>query len=428
MPKLKSPAFPAGGGTAGCDLRKGPTGAGAPRPFDDTRTGAAQAIRPHYGGGSIVNLMRSIGDACAAAPLPYPPLDCLDGDELARARNLVLLVVDGLGADYLRKTPGGALLQSLTRCAITSVFPSTTASAITSFLTGLAPQQHALTGWHMYFEELGEIAAVLPLKPRDPASPPWRPRSVGQRIFHQEPFFKALGRASFALAPAAIVRSEFNTRHTAGAQRVGYVSMRHLFEQLEEVVRLPGRSKYIYAYLPDLDALAHDFGIASAQAALCLAALDAAVGHFLERVRGTGTLLLVSADHGFIDAPAQRLIDLADHPELVAMLERPLCGERRVAYCYVRPECRTDFIAAAGERLGHAATVRASADLIAEGWFGSGAPDCRLPRRIGDVVLSMKEDWTIYDHLPGEKRHPMIGVHGGTSAQEMYVPLIVAAA
>ena len=30
-------------------------------------------------------------------------------------------------------------------------------------MTGLAPQAHGLTGWHMYFREIGAVLAVLPL-------------------------------------------------------------------------------------------------------------------------------------------------------------------------------------------------------------------------------------------------------------------------
>jgi hypothetical protein len=38
----------------------------------------------------------------------------------------------------------------------------------------------------------------------------------------------------------------------------------------------------------------------------------------------------------------------------------------------------------------------------------------------------MKGNWTIKDWLPSEKRYRQIGVHGGVSADEMIVPLVVA--
>ena len=64
--------------------------------------------------------------------------------------------------------------------------------------------------------------------------------------------------------------------------------------------------------------------------------------------------------------------------------------------------------------------------LIEEGWFGPGEPHPKLKDRIGDYTLVMKGNWTIKDWLPGEKRYRQIGVHGGVSADEMIVPLVVA--
>ena len=118
---------------------------------------------PDYAGGSLVNLMSSIA-AALGAHSPYAPLAALPPDALAEARHVVLWVVDGLGFDYLSRH-AGALRRHL-RGSMTSVFPSTTASAIPTFLTGLAPQQHGLTGWNMYFREIGAVVAPLPFRVR----------------------------------------------------------------------------------------------------------------------------------------------------------------------------------------------------------------------------------------------------------------------
>jgi hypothetical protein len=50
-----------------------------------------------------------------------------------------------------------------------------------------------------------------------------------------------------------------------------------------------------------------------------------------------------------------------------------------------------------------------------------------LLSRIGDYTLEMKEDWTLRDTMPGERSHRLIGVHGGTSRDEMRVPLVCSA-
>jgi hypothetical protein len=95
------------------------------------------------------------------------------------------------------------------------------------------------------------------------------------------------------------------------------------------------RSRYVYAYYPDLDSYSHHYGTDSRQAQQTLAAFDALFGDLLRQLRGSNTWVLVTADHGFIDSPPRRVISLDDHPQLAALLLRPLCGERRVAYCYV---------------------------------------------------------------------------------------------
>ena len=54
-------------------------------------------MKPDYQGGSLVNLMRSLGDALGVASNGYTPLNILPAASLSRAERIVLLVIDGLG-------------------------------------------------------------------------------------------------------------------------------------------------------------------------------------------------------------------------------------------------------------------------------------------------------------------------------------------
>ena len=105
------------------------------------------------------------------------------------------------------------------------------------------------------------------------------------------------------------------------------------------------------------------------------------------------------------------------------MLRFPLCGERRVAYCYVHSPAQ--FMDRARQWLGDRADVRPSRELLREGWFGPGTPHPRIDERVGDVALVMRGRYTVKDWTPGEPRHLHIGNHGGTSEDEMMIPLIV---
>jgi len=123
---------------------------------------ASQLMKPDYSGGSIVNLMSSLGQGLGGAAGDYAPTSLLPPAEVAAAETVVLLLIDGLGYDFTVARDELPTLNGALRGPLTSVFPSTTASAVTTYLTGDAPAQHAVTGWHMYVREVGAVMTVLP--------------------------------------------------------------------------------------------------------------------------------------------------------------------------------------------------------------------------------------------------------------------------
>src|SRR5919205_4341991 len=120
-------------------------------------------MRPDYAGGSLVNLVATLvaprGGKALHEPLRGFTLD-------ADVGNVVLLIIDGLGDNYLRRHGAGSELARRRKRALTSVFPSTTASAITTSYTGCTPLEHGLTGWFTYFGEAACVCAALPFKSR----------------------------------------------------------------------------------------------------------------------------------------------------------------------------------------------------------------------------------------------------------------------
>jgi hypothetical protein len=379
-------------------------------------------VTPDYGGGSLLNLMASLETACGGTPTASSARH-LPPDVLSGRRNVVLVVVDGLGARYLATQGAGSALARHLRGTLTSVFPSTTASAITTTMTGRAPAEHGLTGWYQYLAETGAVTAVLPLRIRDGSPlPPIDPAA----LFPCGSFFDRIARPACVVSPQAIIDTVFNTRHCGRATKRPYAAPADFFPVLARTVRATTEPTFIYAYTPDFDTVAHAHGVGSAETARVFAALDVAWGVFLEEIAGTDTVVVLTADHGFIDAPPEHLIDLDAHPRLTAQLAHPLSGERRVAYCHLKDGADAAFRDYVENALGHAAELIPRETLLNSGWLGPGAPHPRLAERVGDYALVMRGDWTIKDWLPGEKRHPMIGVHAGLSADEMLIPLVIA--
>ncbi|PKM44869.1 MAG: phosphodiesterase [Gammaproteobacteria bacterium HGW-Gammaproteobacteria-1] len=376
--------------------------------------------RPDYAR-SIVNLVAAVSGGLGGGDTGYAPLAELPPERL-RDRPVALLLIDGMGDALLRQFPDSHLARA--RCGgLSSVFPSTTASAVTSLSTGVAPQQHAITGWHMWLRELGSVAAILPFAPRHGGAGYDRAGWTPAQLIGAPPLYDRLAVPATVLSPSWIADSPYSRASAGRAQRTGHDGLEDFFAKLVKLLR-DGRPRYLYAYWAELDHLAHEYGSASPQVRAHFLALDRAYAAACTALRGSGALLVTSADHGFIDtAPAHTLM-LADHPDLDAMLALPLCGESRAAYCYLRPGREADFLGYVSGELGQACVAVAGAQLIAEGWFGRGAPHPRLAQRVGDYVLLMQENYVLRDRLANEKPFRQIGVHGGVSAAEMEVPLL----
>ena len=380
-------------------------------------------VTPNYEDGSIVNLISSLTIGLGGAHGPYGPATLLSPGVVAEAANVVLFVIDGLGYQYLKRRESD--LDAHVKGSLTSVFPSTTASAVTSFLTGVAPQQHAVTGWFMYLKELGTVSVILPFKPR------WGGRgfdSAGVDIgtlVGAAPLCYHLDVQCSMVLPNAFVDSAFSAKMGGCSRRMSYKDLRSCFSCVRRAIGKGGRRNYVYAYWPLFDSLAHKHGVESVVVERHFRELEVGVLRLAEALSGTDTLLIVTADHGFIDTNPALITRLGAHQPMAECLSTPLCGEPRVAYCYVHPRQSHRFEDYVREHLGDHCDLYASEDLLERGWFGLGEPDGRLLARIGDYVLVMKGQRVINDALTTEGRWANVGVHGGTSEDEMRVPLIM---
>lgn len=386
--------------------------------------------KPNYLDGSIVNLMSTIKQSYGVESELYRPLANLPLDRLSDAKRIVLLVIDGLGADLLKQfsaAPGslGIFQQHLTG-RLTSVYPPTTASAITTFMSGQAPQQHGLTGWFMNFREIGATAAVLPFTPRyGRGTLTEQGVAIGDLIDCQT-LPDCLPTSCHMLLPEVIAHSDFSRLLGGSANRLGFKDMQDFAYQLSAfAAERQTNGGYMYAYWSELDHLSHVYGPSDPRVLEHFQQLERALSAFLEQAPNDGTCVIITADHGFLDSGPCERINLGAHPELADMLAMPLFGEPRSAYCIVRKGQESAFEQYLAEALSHAVTLRVSAELVAENWFGLGPPHPELRARVGDYTLQMKERFTVGDQLVSEKAFDLLGMHGGVTASEQWVPLVV---
>jgi hypothetical protein len=382
-------------------------------------------IKPDYKNSSIVNLMASILQGLGSHTNLHSTLGALDDDRFVRARNIVLLVIDGLGYNYLTNRSPLSILHHHLHTKLTTVFPTTTAAAITTFMTGLAPQQHGLTGWFTYFQELDEILTVLPARPRLGATAPDEANIDIPSLYGHIPLFDLLDVESYIVTPRNIAYSDYSLAHRGKATIKPYDNLDGCFSTTRDIIKSNLDKKYIYTYWPQFDGMAHEKGVGSKEVADHFQEIDAAFGRFINDIKGSNTLVIATADHGIIDSGPEYCVEMEHHTALQAMLTMPLSGERRMAYCYVAETRHEEFTNYLRDKLAEKITVYPSKQLLEQHYYGLGPAHPQLQWRIGDYALLMNHNHTIMDTVPGEKHFYHIGTHGGLSADEMLVPLVL---
>ena len=273
----------------------------------------------------------------------------------ATADQVVLLVLDGLGWEQL--VEHAALmptLASMTGGPITTVAPTTTATALSSIATGLTPAEHGLVGYRMMLG--GEVLNVL----RWNAAGDARRRSPRRARCSRSPPSSATPCRSSRRPSFGARRSPRPTCAGRAGRLAGAVGDRRRGPP-------PARAgeRFVYAYYGGVDKTAHERGFGEFyDAELRLA--DRLVADVLD-VLPPGRVLLVTADHGQVEVGDHVIVP---DPSLLAMVAMQ-SGEGRFRWWHADRGAGDDLLAkAATERYGDVAWVVTQEQVIDEHWFG----------------------------------------------------------
>ena len=228
-------------------------------------------ILPDYTGANVRGIIPALlgpGDWATSLPSWFP-------EPVRHARQAVLLVLDGLGWEQLQDHRGQApVLSSLPGNVLTTVAPTTTATALSSIATGLTPGEHGLIGYRMYVN--GEVINVLRWVAaggdRRRASPP---REV-------QPFAAFMGADVPVISPAELEHTAFTEAHLRGSRPAGYRASSAIAVEVGRQLR--GGERFVYAYYGGVDKTAHERGFGEFYDAE-LRAADRIVGDILDVLR-----------------------------------------------------------------------------------------------------------------------------------------------
>jgi hypothetical protein len=384
-------------GPPGCD---GPI-AGAGTVSSEKGTGVVdQPLIPDYGGACVTSIVPALLGPPEAAPAWLPAV-------VADADQVVILVLDGLGWEQLQSRRSLApTLTAMTGNPITTVAPSTTASALTSITTGLPPGEHGVIGYRIAVH--GEVLNVL------------RWSTAAGDAYHSIPPSKLQPRAPFlGQRPPVVTRAEyrrsgFTGAHLDPARFWGYRTIATLVTEVDRLLR--ESEPFVYAYYDGLDKVAHEYGLREHYDAE-LGWVDQIVDRLVSRLPHRAALV-VTADHGQVEV-GDRVVPVAADVLTNCSMQS---GEARFRWLHARAGRALALREAAEAHHGEAAWVVSRDDVVGGGWLGPHVSDAALSR-LGDVALVARADVAFHDPLDTGP-YELIGRHGSLTPAEMLVPLL----
>ena len=404
------------------------------------------AVRPDYEGYCLSNVPSTVQSLFGLDPgRPRLPKDALGDVETSGIDNVILMLCDGLGYNEWRRTPGtgffGAFNTKGSVRPITSIFPSTTAAALTSVSTGLTPQEHGLPEWFVYMQELGEIILTLPFsRPGERGRDTLKGRFPERALFDGAPVFRRLkteGIGCMTFTGGYLANTVYSTLTRAGTGVTPYSSASDLSVSLRRFVEKAKGKNFVYVYWSDVDHIEHAYGQGTDESLVETSLISHAMQEgFLDRVdreAAKRTLILLTADHGQLTVEPEKTVYVNRFTKLTRNLQKnphgdmiPPWGNLRDTFYLVDESRLEETERYMQEKLDGVATVMKTADGIKEGLFGINRPSGRFLRRVGNLMVLPHGNRTVFYRYKKGAIPDLKGQHGGLSKEEMTIPLAAA--
>jgi predicted AlkP superfamily pyrophosphatase or phosphodiesterase len=402
-------------------------------------------VYPYYGKYSITELTQSILTLFKVPTTrPQLPFALARGEPI---RHAMLFFVDGLGFNYFSEQADyqrffGLLRDRADVYPLTTVFPSTTPAALTTFHTGLTPEEHGLPEWTTYFSELDQLVETLPFRQHLTHGQDTLLGAGGfaEMLYQGPTLYTQLAEAgihSYAFIYDQYVESAYPRMTLRGAEVIPFSSTHDLFQKLVSHIATGGPPSYTFVYWSEVDAVEHKHGPGSPEHIEALHCLSQFFEEeFLAKIptqAGRDTLFMLSSDHGQSAIRNEDIIYLNEYRGLEALYAKSAAGKAihpsgspHDVFLFIHPERIEEALALLRRELAGKAMVIATEEAFQLGLFGFNTPTDRFRSRIGNVLILPYEGYHVwYRHMP-EMYFGQRGIHGGLARDEMLVPLAVA--
>ena len=335
-------------------------------------------------------------------------------------KNVIFLILDGLGEHLLNAiSPEGYLSKNKIDC-VTSVYPSTTTAALTTYYSGKPPYETGWIAWSQYFKEYGRALDMFSHNESYLGEPLKNPLiDVYKTVVNYESIFDKIENAS-PNVKAYEIEPEYAEKMAKRSIRANNID--DIIMNINDICTMPGK-KFMLAYCDNPDGLLHKFGTTSQEVKEFVKETEEKIKKMAQNF-DEDTILIISADHGHKDI--EKAYTLLDYPEIQECLIIPPSLESRALSFWVKEEMKDLFVQRFNKIFKNEFWLMTKDEFLNKYHFlGNGDKHYKIDDFIGNyVALSVAGSIIRIETFLAEGKPVKKSTHCGLTKEEMEVPII----
>lgn len=350
----------------------------------------------------------------------HTSLEKLDEKLQKKYKNVVFIILDGMGEHILNNISSeGYFCKNKLDC-LTSVYPSTTTAALTTYYSGKPPYETGWIAWSQYFKEYGRAIDMLSHKEsykRD--SLQGAKIDVFKEVVNYTPIFERIEKAATNVKAYELTPTYSDKRAN---RSVRADNIDEIISNIEMLCQTQDE-KFILAYSDNPDGLLHKFGTTSEEAKQFVLETENKIQQMRQKL-GEDTIVIISADHGHKDI--EKSYSIIDYPEIQECLIIPASLESRTLAFWVKEDMKKEFEERFKNAFGDEFLLMTKQEFLDKNFLGYGEKHPKIDDFIGNyIALSTAGSMIRLETFLAEGKPVKKSTHCGLTKEEMEVPLIV---
>lgn len=324
------------------------------------------------------------------------------------------------GEHILNKVSPNGYLANNKLDLVTSVYPSTTTAALTTYYSGKPPFETGWIAWSQYFKEYGRAIDMLPHRESYLGEEIKKPViDVFKSIVNYESVFEKIEKSSPNVKTYELVPS-YSDKRCKRSFRVDNIA--DAVMGIQDISKMPGEN-FIFAYVDNPDSLLHKYGTTSDEVKNNILEAENKIEEMCKNL-DEDTIVIISADHGHKDI--EKAYSILDYPEINECLIMPVSLESRILTFWVKENMRKEFEERFNSKFKNEFWLMTKEDFFEKHFLGYGDKHPKIDDFIGNyVALSTKGSIIRLETYLADGKPIKKSTHCGLTKDEMEVPVIV---